>query len=525
MLELSVRDGDTLIGLSDRYLARPADWPKLQRLNRVADPKRLQPGSTIRIPVAWLREEVDRAEVLSVAGNVTGADGSRLAVGNKLGAGAAVRTGADGFATLRTPDGSLIAVQPKSEVRITGLGRYVNTDAFSTLLRMVSGRVEAVVDKLRGPSRFEVQTDLAVAGVRGTRFRVASEAQDGAAKPRSRTEVLEGAVAFVPSGAKAVSDGVQVAAGQGSVTDDSGRPRPAVTLLPAPVPDAAAALQERLVTRFRIAPITGASRYRAQVATDREFRQGIADGEFREPEIKFGDLPDGDYFLRARAVDALGLEGSDTVFAFRLKARPEPPLATAPAPNGKVRDTTATLEWTANPQAIEYRVQIAEDEAFTRVVREANAAGTTFDTGTLPFGDYYWRLRSVRNTDKGADLGPWGDVRKFSLRPPPRNPDPPQESGNGLAFAWSGEPGQTFLFQVARDARFTDLVEARQLKEPNTLIPRPAQGTYYLRLRATDPDGFVGPFTAPQRFSVINRIIDTGGANITTGEGNPVRLQ
>ena len=70
MLELSVRDGDTLIGLSDRYLAKPADWPRLQRLNRVADPKRLQPGSTIRIPVAWLREEVDRAEVLSVAGNV-----------------------------------------------------------------------------------------------------------------------------------------------------------------------------------------------------------------------------------------------------------------------------------------------------------------------------------------------------------------------------------------------------------------------------------------------------------------------
>lgn len=524
MLELAVRDGDTLIGLSDRYLARPADWPKLQKLNRIVNPKRLQPGSTVRIPVAWLREEVDRAEVLAVAGTATGADGAKLAVGNRLGAGATVRTGNDGFVTLRTPDGSLLAVQPRSEVRITGLGRYVNTDAFSTLFRMVSGRVEALVDKLRGPSRFEVQTDLAVAGVRGTRFRVASEGEAGA-KPRSRTEVLEGSVAFVASGAASRADTVAVAAGQGSITDDSGRPRPAVDLLSAPAPDPAAALQERLVTRFRFAPVTGASRYRAQIASDREFRQGIADGDFRDPEIKFGDLADGDYFLRARAVDALGIEGRDTLFAFRLKARPEPPLATSPAPNGKVRATAASFEWTANPEAVEYRIQIAEDEAFVRVVREAAATGTSFDSGTLPFGDYHWRLRSIRNTDKGPDAGPWGDARKFSLRPPPKTPEPPEERGNGLSFAWSAEPGQTFEFEIARDARFTDMLESRKLTEPATTIPRPAQGTYYLRLRATDPDGFVGPFTAPQRFSVINRVMDTGGANISTSDGNPVRLQ
>lgn len=51
----TLRPGDTLIGVSARYLARPADWPRVQRHNRIANPYRLVPGSVLRIPLAWLR--------------------------------------------------------------------------------------------------------------------------------------------------------------------------------------------------------------------------------------------------------------------------------------------------------------------------------------------------------------------------------------------------------------------------------------------------------------------------------------
>ena len=524
-LELAVRGGDTLIGIADRYLAKPADWPKLQRLNKIANPRRLRPGSTVRIPFAWLREESDQAEVVSVAGATVTVDGAPLSAGARLAPGAVVRTGADGYTTLRTHDGSLIALQPRSEARIASLGKYVNTDILSTFVRLVSGRVEALVNKLNGQSRFEVQTDLAIAGVRGTRFRVAAAAAGADTKARAQTEVLEGAVAFVASGAGPGEAAVNLAAGYGSVTDDNGKPRAAAALLPAPQINATDALQERLVVRFRFPAIAGAGNYRAQVARDREFRQGIGEAAFTDAEIKFGDLPDGEYFLRARALDALGLEGLDAVFPFRLKARPEPPLTSLPAPNGKIRATAAAFAWATNPQAASYRIQIAEDEAFARVVQEEAAAGVEFESRNLPFGDYYWRVRSIRTTAGGADPGPWGDIRKFSLRPPPKNPEPPEEAGDGLSFSWSGEPGQTFLFQVARDALFSQMVEARQLAEPKVTIARPQQGTYYLRLRATDADGFVGPYTAVQRFVVINRVIDSGGANLSTGDGSPVRLQ
>lgn len=524
-LELAVRSGDTLIAISDRYLAKPADWPKLQRLNKVANPRRLRPGYTIRIPFAWLREEADKAEVISVAGASVTVDGAPAVTGARLSAGAVVRTGADGYITLRTHDASLIALQPRSEARIASLGKFVNTDILSTFVRLISGRVEALVNKLNGQSRFEVQTDLAIAGVRGTRFRVATAAASAEARARAQTEVIEGAVSFVASGAAPGETPVSVAAGYGSVTDDNGRPRPATALLPAPQIDARDALQERLVVRFRFPAVAGAGNYRAIVATDREFRQGVADGAFTTPEIKFGDLADGEYFLRARAIDASGLEGRDAVFQFRLKARPEPPLATLPAPNGKLRATTASFAWATHPQAVSYRIQVAEDEAFQRVVQEEAVTGTEFESRNLPFGDYYWRLRSIRAAANGADAGPWGDIRKFSLRPPPKNPEPPEETGDSLSFNWTGEPGQTFVFQVARDALFSQMLEARQLAEPKASIVRPPQGVYYVRVRATDADGFVGPFTVPQRFVVINRVRDSGGANLSTGDGSPVLLQ
>ncbi|MEQ1519097.1 MAG: LysM domain-containing protein [Usitatibacteraceae bacterium] len=43
--------GDTLIGIAQRYLIKQGNWQPLQKLNQIADPRRIRPGTPIRIPL------------------------------------------------------------------------------------------------------------------------------------------------------------------------------------------------------------------------------------------------------------------------------------------------------------------------------------------------------------------------------------------------------------------------------------------------------------------------------------------
>jgi len=218
------------------------------------------------------------------------------------------------------------------------------------------------------------------------------------------------------------------------------------------------------------------------------------------PRLRFANLDDGPYFLRVRGIDANGLEGRDAVLPFTLKARPEPPLVSAPADRGKVRVAPVEFSWANVGTDAKYRMQIARDAAFADVVYTSPDTTDTRLTApaTLALGDYFWRIRTI----EGQDTGPWSDVRSFHLLPPPPAPEPPQMDARRIKFSWTGEPGQTFIFQVARDAKFAKLLYEERLTAPALDKPKPPSGTYYMRYRAIDADGFDGPFTAAQRFVV-----------------------
>ena len=523
------RAGDTLIGVGERLLERPDDWRKLVRPNRVANPDRIQPGREIRIPLALLRSTAAEASVVQSVGDVRRGT-ARLDKGAVLSEGTAISTGKDGYATLRLADGSLLTVQRESEVKLESLRTYPGTQFVQSALRLESGRVEANARALApGASRFEVRTRLATAAVRGTDFRVSA----GGAGKNVTAEVLSGVVAVgdgTPANqAGAIQAGLLLAAGFGSVVDESRVPRPAAALLPAPDLTGVAALQERVVVRVRFPQLAGATGYRLQIAGDADFRTVLREDQLRAPDVRFSDLADGEYFLRARAADASGLEGRDASVSFRLKARPEPPFASFPAPRGKVRANEVAIEWTSNPDAASYRLQIAEDESFKRVVRsEAALRESRYTLSGVKFGNYFWRLASTKGAN---DHGPWGDPQAFSFLPPPANPEPPTESENSFTFRWPSEPGQRFLLQIASDEKFQQMLTSMETAEPMAQIARPRPGSYFLRVRATDADGFVGPFTRPQRFEVKPPpppppgVVDSSGRGVFSSDGRPLGRQ
>jgi hypothetical protein len=500
----TVVTGDTVIGLSARLLKAPSDWPLIVRHNNMRNPHYLVPGAALRVPLDLLNTTSADVSVTHVQGDVKAAPKaagalSVLALGATLAEGARVVTGKDGYATLKLQNGSLARVQSETEVYVERQRSYKDVNIFESVIKVVSGRVESLVQNFRsdvgGQSRYEVRTPLANLAVRGTEFRVTMDTQTNT----TRSEVLEGVVAMAADGGAGSSKRLEagfggvVGAGQTTISDP-------VALLAAPDVTQLAKLQERTILRFPLPAVSGASSYRGQVARDEQFNLVVAELVSAAPELRVTDIADGGYFFRVRAVDGRGLEGRNATHVFTLKARPEPPLVSVPPAKGKVRASDVEFKWSENTEAAIYHLQVAKDAKFTALVHDDKAVkGTQSTVGKLAVGDYFWRVASLR---KDGDHGPFGDASGFTLLAPPAAPEPPKISDSGINFRWAGEPGQTFEFQVANNPKFEKPILVQTLATPEINLPLPQEGNYYMRFRAIDADGFVGPYIPVQRFVV-----------------------
>lgn len=274
------------------------------------------------------------------------------------------------------------------------------------------------------------------------------------------------------------------------VVAKAGAPLPPLRpLLRAPALGGVPAVLERVALQFAFAPVDGAVRYRAQVARDEAFNDVVMDGLFEASPARFAGLPDGDYWLRVRAIDEAGLEGYDVARPFALRARPVPPQPDVPA--------AATLSWQPVPEAAGYRVQVSRDAAFKDLLIERDSPATSVDTG-LPPGAYFWRVASLRGN---GQPGPWGDARAFAVRRVP-GPVALEVYNSRLRFAWPAEPGgRIYEFQLARDPAFGELLVDQRIGEPAVTVPALPGGSYALRVRAVDADGTVSPWSAVQTLS------------------------
>lgn len=511
--QYTLRAGDTLIGLSRRLLADPSRWREVARANALRNPDRIPTGGTLLIPWALMRVEPGTAEVLQVAGRVEGGPTGApapLRPGQALPEGSEVKTADDGQAVLRLVDGTLLRLRGASTLRVVPSNRVPAAGVVRSGSDLDAGRVEVQAEPAAaGKPGFRIRTPQGVLAVRGTEFRVQVE------PGRTRGEVVGGVVA--------VGD-VPVAAGLGSAIDAAGTVSPPRRLLPAPPLEGLPALQERVLVRFPLPVQAGAVRWRAQVrSTDAAVLTTLADVVAEGTELRIPGLDDGALVLTLRGIDAAGFEGLEATHAFRLKARPEPPLPLDPQPGATIVGAAVSLRWATHPQARAYRLQLAADERFTQGLREWNdLAGTTQAIEGLAFQRWHWRVRTVRLVDGRDDPGPWGDARSFELRPPPPQPQPPRISDNRVQLAWTALPGQTFDVQVARDTDFTQLVSDQRLQQPRFETALPGPGRYHVRLRAREADGYLGPYSVPQTFEVIDCVRDAGGSCVQSA-GQPLR--
>ena len=495
----TIRPGDTLIGVSRQYLAEPRDWPRLARLNRVVDPQRLMPGTTLRIPLAMLRQTAAPAELVAVSGEVLltlpQAPPRPAVAGDRLPAGTILVTAANSSAGIRFADGSRLTLQPGSRMALDTVSVYAGGGMADTRLRLQEGRAEiqANPQKARG-NRLEVITPSAVAAVRGTHFRVA------AAADAAREETLAGNVAVM-----AVDETVSVGEGFGTRVERGQPPRPPVALLPAPDVGDLPARIERLPVAFAVGAVAGAAAWHGEIAADAEFTRILLEKTSDTPRLVFADLPDGDYVLRVRAVDALGLQGRDAQHAFVVAARPFPPLPLAPGQGGVVREAQPPLRWAQVEGIGTYRIELAADAAFAQPVAAQSVEGAAWTPDPLAPGTYFWRVASVA----GGKRGPWSDAMRFTYSALPGAPDlgtPAIEFDRDVMRVRLAPPpaGLAYAVELAADPGGGTVLWRGSSASGALAMPRPDAGRVYLAARLVEADGTAGP-TATRVIEVPRR--------------------
>ncbi len=504
---------DTLITIAKQFTASTNNWEALGKLNHIGNDRAIPIGYGIMIPAEMLIEEASQATVIALAGTVrekkNNNSESALSVGSIVVEGSQIITEKNSFVTFSLPDDSRISVPSNSQVSLSKLRMTKYIKSPRTLIKLVQGRIESKVSPLtQNKGRFEVSSPLAIAGVRGTHFRV------GVNEAGIANEVLEGGVAV---GNKEKPNALVLPAGQGNIVSTAGVGK-AVDLLPAPNLQAGFELQERPSLQFAVTPVADAVSYRAQISKDQQGQNVIAESLDKDLRFKFDGIEDGQYFIRVTAIDKNQLEGIPSTSAFTLKARPEPPFPLQP--KHKVRAATVNFKWTQSSEAKSYHLQIARDIHFTQIVLDQTAInGTEFSTEALNIGNYYWRVASLIERHNAMDQGPYSPAQSFSLLATQSMNAFSDTGENNLNFSWPAEPGQSFLVQVSQDSDFKKLLLSKDVDQANLSMPRPEAGIYYIRVRATDPDRFIGNFSKPQKFEVILRWTTSGGGPLSSDSG------
>ncbi|WP_457421804.1 FecR domain-containing protein [Roseateles sp. P5_E7] len=491
-----IQPRDTLITLTDAWLAPPKTWRDLQKLNRVPDPLRLMPGATLRMPVAWLRREASVAEAVFVRGDVQrlrGAGTEPLAAGATLQSGDRVRTGAQASASLRFADGSRLLIPPESEVTLEQLLVLGRGAIPAVRLGLAKGGADSrVAPNAQRVPLYELRTPHVNLGVRGTEFRVQT------AGGQSRMQVLSGAV-------HAGGLGPDVATGQGLLAD--GAARSVAALLPAPDLGSLPRTAERLPLRLTwAASPTGAVAWRAQLFPKGDFDRLMLDARVTEPVVAWAEareLADGDYTLRLRAIDARGQEGAAADADINLKARPEPPFIQSPAAGAVSYNGAMALAWTRNTAAPDVRLQVARDAEFKDLALQPPPIDAANFEAKLPDGAYHWRIASV---EAGGRAGPFSDAQTFEIQPPPPAPPPaePDLSGDQLKLRWRADKGVVrYELEWAKLETF-DGPDLQRLTtdKPEVTMVKPSWGKYFLRARAYNAAGVAGPWSQTQMIEV-----------------------
>ena len=198
---------------------------------------------------------------------------------------------------------------------------------------------------------------------------------------------------------------------------------------------------------------------------------------------------------------------------------PPPPPPAAPAlvspAAGAVTAPPVTFDWTDVTGAASYTIQVDEISEFgAPLILSASAGSSQFTAGSLPDGNWFWRVRAVNSA---GTPGAWSAVRTIQVQSTPPPPPPPTPGTASLVSPANGaQVTQPFRFDwsdVAAAAWYTievddgssfasPLVFAATTTPSELTVSSLPNGALFWRVRAFNSDGVGGPFSAVRSVQV-----------------------
>ena len=169
-----------------------------------------------------------------------------------------------------------------------------------------------------------------------------------------------------------------------------------------------------------------------------------------------------------------------------------------------LRDRRPHFRWSLPEGSAAYNIQVALDANFTNLVidLQGQPEAELKPTEDLPYGFLYWRVTSI---SASGEEGPPSDTERFQIKPIPAKPglDETTVDENEIQLRWRPvDYATSYDIQIARDPDFERLLIEQRIAEPKFTLPRPASGTYFLRVRALDDEGYPGPYGDTHRIEV-----------------------
>jgi hypothetical protein len=473
----TVRPGDILPQLAEDMLKPGKSWLDLIHYNKLPNAAAAVAGSTLQIPVQWLKRQPKPARVTAVTGSVVhrsqGDNRSRpLRDDVVLHVGDQVQT-LDGRVTIGLADGSTIRLEPRSVLVFDRMTQFGKSGMVDTRLRLERGSLGTQVQPLsQDGSRFQIETPSAVAAVRGTAFRLSTEPD------LTRLEVTEGQVAFGNTRQQQL-----VNAGFAAELGRSGTIR-RMALPPAPQLAAVPANVDELPVKVSWQRLPGVAGYRINLI-NRDSGAWLASQQTTALSRALGNLDNGNYTLEVAAVSPGDLTGQSATADFSIGLQAKPAVLELPSADASLgEDELLQFSWSFQGASEVGQIEVSRRPSFNNVIASSGWSADnqgTLDRSLSP-GQYYWRVV----TEAGGSSVATSTARALTIEGALNPPEIININyvDNQVRIFWRDVPmADGYLLQLAQDPDFDSVIKEAEIDE-NTAALRLAPGQrYFVRLR------------------------------------------